>query len=439
MSRRRARPGRRPDPVAVTVERLGAKGDGIGAGDDGRRYYVPFTLPGDRLNVRPGRTKGDGVAGTPEDWQQQTTRAEPFCRHFGTCGGCAVQHVPAADYRAWKRDLVAEALAKRGFADIPVAECLEVPRAARRRAAVAFVRTARGLVLGFQKRESHDIVDIESCPLLRPSLNGLLARLRVFVEAALSDVRRGRLTVTEVGTDDAPAVDVICQAEAAPGLAAREAMAAFAQEHDLARLCWQEDDLPPEPVAQRRDVEAVFDGLGVALPPGAFLQPSVEGEGHLRRLVEQGVGDGRRVADLYSGLGTFALPLARGRHVWAVDGDGPAIAALTAAAGRHGLGGRLVAEARDLARRPVTAAELDRAEIDTVVFDPPRAGAKLQAEEIAASTGVSRAVGVSCQPATFARDARLLADGGFALETVTPVDQFPFSHHVELVGSFRRR
>jgi 23S rRNA (uracil1939-C5)-methyltransferase len=443
MRRRRARPGRhvgrRAEPVTVEIEGLAAKGDGVGTGEDGRRYFVPFTLPGDRVSVRPGKAKGDGIAGTPEHWLTRASeRAEPFCPRFGTCGGCSVQHLPPPGYAGWKRGLVADALARRGFRDVAVAEPLMVPRDARRRASFGFVRTAGGLVLGFQRRESHDIVDIDACPLLVPALNGLLARLRTFVERGLATVRRGRLALTAAGTPASPAFDVVIEGDSALDLAAREAIAGFAEANDVARICWQEEGLPPEPVVQRREVEAVFDGLGVVLPPGSFLQPSAEGEAHLRRLVAHAAGGAERIADLFSGLGTFALPLAREAHVRAVDGDAAAVAALSAAAGRHGLGGRLQAEARDLARQPLLAAEIDRAGFDAVVFDPPRAGAAAQAEEIAASAGVTCVIGVSCQPATFARDARLLVDGGFALETVTTVDQFPFSHHVELVGTFRR-
>lgn len=443
MSRRRARPGRpagrRPEPVAVEIDGLAAKGDGVGTGEDGRRYFVPFTLPGERVSVRPGKAKGDGVAGTSERWLLRASeRAEPFCPHFGSCGGCSVQHLPPPDYGAWKRGLVADALARRGLRDVDVAAPLTVPRDARRRATFGFVRTAGGLLCGFQRRESHDIVDIDACPLLVPGLNGLLARLRTFVERELAAVRRGRVALTAAGTPDNPAFDIVIEGEWVPDLAAREAIAGFAEANDIARICWQEEGLSPEPVVQRREVEATFDGLAVALPPGSFLQPSLEGETQLRRLVTEAAEGAGHIADLYCGLGTFSLPLARASHVDAVDGDAAAVAALSAAAGRHGLGGRLQAEARDLSRQPLLAAEIDRSGVDTVIFDPPRAGAALQAEEIAASASVARVIGVSCQPATFARDARLIVDGGFALETVTPVDQFPFSHHVELVGTFRR-
>ncbi len=224
-------------------------------------------------------------------------------------------------------------------------------------------------------------------------------------------------------------------AAAEPDLGARERLAAFADAVDLARLSWRAGEGPAEPVSQRRPCIVVFGGVPVSVPPGAFLQASAEGEAELVRRVVTAVAGAGRVADLFAGLGTFSLPMAKAAAVRAVDGDADAVAALRAAANGAGLAGRVTAEARNLFRDPLTAAELAR--FDAAVFDPPRAGAAAQASELARS-GVLTVVGVSCNPVSFARDAASLAGGGYRLDRVTPVDQFLWSEHVELVGVFSR-
>ena len=324
-----------------------------------------------------------------------------------------MQHLDAAAYAAWKRGLVATALSRAGLADVPVAPMIATPPASRRRATLA----ARRIVA--------------ACPVLLPSLVALVSPLRATLTEVLAP---GSLATARVAAVDT-GLDVVLGLPEAPDLARRECLADFADRGDLARLSVAIDDEEPDPLAARRPPTLTLGDVPVAVPPGAFLQASAEGEAALTGLVVDGVGAATRVADLFCGIGTFALPLVRRARVLAVDADRPALAALAAASSGGGLDGRLSTEIRNLFRAPMTADDL--AGIDAVVFDPPRAGASAQATALAASS-VPVVVGVSCNPASFARDAAILVSGGYQLEAVTPVDQFLWSAHVELVGVFRR-
>lgn len=408
----------------VVIGALGHLGDGIAETPDGA-IFVPFALPGERVRVRnivDGRAEFFSVL-TPAP-----ERASPPCRHFGTCGGCALQHIEAATYRNWKREQVAAALAARGL-EIEVDPLVPAVPRSRRRATLAATRTKKGVTIGYYGRASHTIVAIAECPLVVPEIERALEGLAHLVEPGLS--RKGRaalaVTATETGLDVAVSggkeIDGPLRAELA-----RRATAI-----DLARLAWN-----GELIAERRAPQVTLSGLRVSPPPGAFLQATAEGEAALVRLVLEAVGGAKRVADLFAGCGTFTAALARRAAVLAVEGEKPQIAALDRALRAQGpaLGLKPVELlTRDLFRRPMLPSDLEK--IDAVVFDPPRAGAAAQAEMLARSS-VPLIVAVSCNPATFARDARLLVDGGYRLLRVTPVDQFLWSPHIELVGLFRR-
>lgn len=414
----------------VTISAIGARGDGI-AEADGRRLFVPFTAPGDRVRVRPGRSRGDdGVAAELVALiAPGPGRTAPVCPHYGACGGCALQHLETHAYLDWKRAQVGLALARAGLAEVPVAPTVATPPATRRRATFAAVRAGGSVRLGFNERQSNRVVDLAACPVLDPRIVALLPALRALLARLLP--ARGALDVTVTALDGG--LDVLLTGGAEPDLAAREALAAFAGTADIARLSWRRGEgRDSEPIAHRRAAAARFGEVMVAIPPGGFLQASPAGQAALTAAVLEGVGAARSVADLFAGSGTFTFPLARRAVVHAVEGEGGALERLKAAA--RGLSG-VTAERRDLFREPLTARELGR--FEAVVFDPPRAGAKEQAGELARS-GVPVVVGVSCNPASFARDARILADGGYRLGSVTPVDQFLWSPHVELVGVFRR-
>ncbi len=393
------------------VVRIGARGDGVTA--DGR--FVALAAPGDRVAADGGITPGPG-------------HRTPPCRHFPDCGGCALQHVTDSAYADWAVARIASALFAAGVgvgAWQPVH--LSPPRT-RRRASLRAVKRGGQVVLGFNADASHRIVDIRECHVLLPALFALVAPLRALLGQALGDRQGAGVTLTASDTG----IDVLLANVGARTLPEIERLAAFANTHDLARLS-VETEAGVETIAERRIPSISFGGVTVGLPPAAFLQATRDGEAALVAAVLATTAAAARVADLFTGLGTFALPLARVGKVLAVDAAGPAVFALQAAA--RGAGVPLLTEHRDLFRRPLTPPELDR--FDAVVFDPPRAGAAAQVAEIARSK-VPRVVAVSCNPSTFARDAALLTGGGYRLEALWPVGQFRWSTHVELVASFVR-
>jgi 23S rRNA (uracil1939-C5)-methyltransferase len=426
-------PKQRPSRKAIelAIESIGARGDGIGR-SGGRLVYVPLTIPGDRLRVELERPRGDGFAGRlVEVLAEGPGRIAPPCPHFGECGGCALQHLEDQRYAAWKEQLVATALARRGFADPPLRPLLRVAPGTRRRASFAAERAGRSVRLGFHARESHRVIDATGCLILAPTLSALLPPLRDALRAIMADGERIEATAT--ATDDG--IDLVLEGKRRLSLESREALAALAAGADLARITWRADRSPSDPVAIRRPARIAFAGVAVELPPGGFLQPTAPGEAALVAGVSHALSGCRRVADLYAGCGTFTFPLARGARVHAVEGDAEAIGALGSAARRAVLGQAVTTEQRDLASDPLTEEELQR--FDGAVFDPPRAGAKAQAERLADSS-VPTVVAVSCDPATFARDARILVDGGYRLLEATPIDQFIWSPHVEIVAAFAR-
>ena len=433
-ARRRGHSAGPGDPgriVETTIRALGAQGDGIGE-DGGRPLYVPLTLPGERVRVRLGERRGDGVAAEPvEMLSRSPDRQSPRCGHFGPCGGCSVQHLDADAYAAWKRDLIVAALSRAGLGDVPVAPTIATPPASRRRATLAARRIAGGTVLGFNARRRHHIVNLDACPVLVPALVEVLPMLREVLTGLLAPGATATVRLAALE----PGLDILLGLPVAPDLTGRERLADFARAADLARLSVALGDGEAEPLAARRVATLTFGDVTVAVPPGTFLQASAEGEAALTGLVVDAVAAAARVADLFCGIGTFSLPLARRARVRAVDADRPALAALAAATAGDRLAGRLSTEHRNLFRDPLEGAEL--AGLDAVVFDPPRAGAAAQASALAASP-VPVVVGVSCNPASFACDAATLVAGGYRPETVTPVDQFLWSAHVELVGVFRR-
>ena len=416
--------------LEVEIKTLGGRGDGVADTPRGR-VYVPYTLPGDRVGVRLGAAAGDGhAAELVELIASGPARIEPPCRHFHDCGGCALQHVAADFYADWKREQVIAALRRRDLPTDMVAPLVRVPPQDRRRADLVARKVGRQLLLGFHRRGSHKIVDLAECPVLQPALVVLFEPLRALLAGLLpaGAAVEAKLTLTDNG------VDLLLDGLAATSAAARETLAAFAETQDLARLVLRDRDAGFEdPIARRRAPLLRFGGVAVELPPAAFLQASPAAEAAMAAEVLAAALGAGRIADLYAGLGTFGLPLSATAEVQAYESEARLIAALQAAANRARR--RLKAELRDLVRRPLDATELNS--FDAVVFDPPRAGAREQAAELAKSK-VPLVVGVSCAPGTFARDARLLVDGGYRLTRVLPVDQFLWSPHVELVATFRR-
>ena len=429
-----SKPRSAAEEATLVIDSVGARGDGI-AQHNGRPVYLPFTAPGDRVRARLGTPRGEGQTAELVELLAEGERAPPACPHFGSCGGCALQHLAPDAYARTKEQQVAAALRQHGLDAVVMAPLRRIPPGTRRRArfAVERPRSAKSApLIGFNARASHRVVDMHVCAVLHPALVALVPRLRAATPLLWPPGASGAATAT---LSDA-GLDILLDLAAAPDLATLEALADFAAAADVARLAWgAAGDAAATPAAVRRPPRVVLSGVPVDLPFEAFLQASVEAEAALTADVLAGVGDAARVADLHAGLGTFTFALAERAAVHAVEGARPAAAALTAAATRAGLGGRVTSERRDLDARPLTAAEL--APFDAVVLDPPRAGAKAQSAALAAAR-VPRVVAVSCNPASFARDARLLVDGGYRLTRVQPIDQFVWSPHVELVAWFER-
>jgi 23S rRNA (uracil1939-C5)-methyltransferase len=404
----------------VEIGRLGAQGDGIAESLDGS-LFVPFALPGERVRVE---ADDDGKHGALlEILDPSPARIEPICPYFGTCGGCALQHLEAAAYRAWKRDLVVQALRSRGL-DAVVEEVRPVSLGSRRRATFSLSRDGRAIVLGYRRARSHDLIAIDICPILSPGIVSRLPKLKAALAPLLGGKREARVGVTETEIG----LDIVVE-----GVRANEsALARLAGEAGalgVARITVGGESLMLAPPTVR------LGPAQVKLPPGAFLQASPQAEAVMTALVTEGIDGAKRVADLFAGLGTFTFALAEKAAVDAYEADEAALAALAEAA-RHTPKLKPVrATTRDLFRSPLGPKELDR--YDAVVFDPPRAGAAAQAEQLANSK-VKRLVAVSCNPGTLARDLRLLADGGYRITRIVPVDQFLFSSHVEVVAHLER-
>lgn len=377
------------------IVRLAARGEGVS--ESGR--FVPLAAPGDRIAA-------DGSVEAGPHHQV------PPCRHFPDCGGCQLQHVDDAAYADYLKDRIAAALAAQGVAAPEIsAPCLSPPRS-RRRAALK----AQGGAIGFSAQASHRIVDMRECHILRPELFALVAPLR----RLLTGRSGAMMTLADQG------VDLAIEGVSAEGLAAAEAMIDFARAQGLARLAL-DDGYGPQTIWEPEPVTMTLSGVPVTLPHGAFLQATAEGEAALVAAVREAVGQAGVIADLFAGLGTFALALAG--KIYAAEGARDAALALKS------VGRGLFVDHRDLFRRPLDATELNR--FEAVILDPPRAGAREQAALLAAS-GVPAIAYVSCNPATFARDARILVDGGYGLDWVRPVGQFRWSTHVELAARFSR-
>lgn len=408
------------EDATVEIVRLGAQGDGV-ATVGGQDVFVPFTLPGECVEVELSGPRGRAARIV---WASEE-RVAPSCRHFGICGGCALQHFSEDGYAAWKRHQVVIAFAARGIeAEV---NALVRPAGQRRRAVLTARRDDERLHLGFHQAQSHALVDVEECPVMRPELVSFLDRGKSLLQQLVS--RRGEARVTLLA---GPAgLDVAISGIAktlTPQL--RSAIAQDATAAGVARI-----SIDGEPVFEALQPYLDFGGVDVPLPPGVFVQAVAEAESEMVRLVLGGVGKAKRVADLFAGVGAFTFPLARRARVLAVDSDRRAIEALAAGL-RRAQGIKPVTPlVRDLFREPLSPLELN--EHDAVIFDPPRVGAEAQARMLARSK-VRTVIAVSCNPATLARDARLLIDGGYTMGAVTPIDQFVYSAHVEVVTAFTR-
>jgi len=386
------------------IVRIAARGEGVTA--DGR--HVALAAPGDVVSADGGLTPGPH-------------HVTPPCRHFPGCGGCQLQHVDDDAYARYLSDRIAHALGAQGLAASDIRAPHLSPPHTRRRATFQAERRGKTVVLGFNEAASHRIVDLRECHVLLPALFALGQPLRRLLGVILPDKGRARIAMTYADQG----IDLGIEATLVTGLAAVEALADFGKAQGLSRLSVDEGyGLLPRYEPDK--VTVTLSGVPVALPEGAFLQATADGEAALVAAVGEGVGGAQRTIDLFSGLGTFALALSGKVH--AVEGARDAVLALATTK-------RVGTAHRDLFRQPLSTEEFGS--YDAVVLDPPRAGAKEQCATLAASS-VPRIAYVSCNPATFARDTALLVAGGYRLDWVQPVGQFRWSTHVELVGAFSR-
>ena len=408
----------------LAIKGLGARGDGVASSDAGA-IYVPYTLPGEIVEVDPWPGHPDRRNLLRVE-TASPARIAPICPHFGVCGGCALQHWDTASYRAWKREAVVAQLRHAGVA-ASVADLIDAHGEGRRRAVLHARRASHDILeVGFAALHAHRIIPIDRCPILAPGLAGAIDAAWAIAEALAPAAKP--LDIQATATDTGVDIDVRGSGPLTPQLAL--ALARVAETHRLARIT-RHGELVAQPA-----VPTVRMGRAtVALPPGAFLQATALGEETLARLVLEHVGDAEAVADLFAGVGPFALRLAERARVLAADSDAGAIEAMRRAGNVTGGLKPITAERRDLFRRPFVAQEL--AGVDAVVFDPPRQGAEAQARELSKSRAPV-IVAVSCNPATFARDAKVRIDGGYRLGEVTPVDQFRYSAHVEIVARLVR-
>lgn len=413
--------------VTVTIQNLGAQGDGVVHGENGP-LFVPFALPGETVAVAQVKDHGTimSIAKPSPD------RQEPLCRHFGpdgvngTCGGCVLQHLADEPYHAFKRNLVISALQSKGLTP-DVGAVIAAHPGDRRRTVFAARRTEKELLVGFNQAETHHLVSIQECPITSPGIMARLSTIKTIAAAIAINAEPFRITVLETLSGLDLSFDGI------KGLSERQrqtVVEAVLRQRGIDRVSLNGEILV-EPQKPRID----FDGIQVAPPPGSFTQATKPAEDAMSALVLAHVGKAKRIADLFAGSGTFSLRLARIGRVHAVESDDKALKALDIAA-RNTQGLKPVtAEKRDLFRRPLMTQELKV--FDAIVFDPPRAGAEVQVKEIARS-GVKKVVAVSCNPLTLARDLRILVDAGYRITKVTPVDQFLWSSHVEVVVGLER-
>jgi 23S rRNA (uracil1939-C5)-methyltransferase len=399
-----------------TVLRLGHLGDGIAEGP----VYAPRVLPGE---VIEGEVLGGQIA-KPKIVTPSVDRVSAPCRHYKSCGGCALQHASDAFVSGWKADVVRQALKAQGL-DAPIRHIATSPPSSRRRATLSGRRLKSGPVVGFHAPGSDALTAVPECKLLSPDLLAGLPALEALV--AMLGSRKGEMRLYVTGSRSG----LDCNATGGRALQAAdfEVLADLARRHDLARLL-----VDGELVVERRPPLVAFDDIAVAPPSGAFLQATEQGEAALLGSVTEAVGNATKVVDLFAGCGTFSLPLARQADVHAVEGDMGLLTALDAGWRKATGMKNVTTETRDLFRRPLLTDEFKG--VDAVVIDPPRAGAEAQTRVLAGAS-VPTIAFVSCNPTTFARDAKTLTDAGYKMEWIDVVDQFRWAKHVELVTCFR--
>jgi 23S rRNA (uracil1939-C5)-methyltransferase len=415
----------------VVIESLGLRGDGV-AHLNGEQIFIPFSVPGDHLRISVDhRGKFTRII---EHTAHGPAQKKPVCEHFGQCGGCSVQHIIDATYKRWKENILIGALARRGINTADVMPMVAISPGSRRRARLHFIQTNNGLVLGFKSARSDQVVGVNSCPLITNAMRALISPIGLALSGFSGNGVCGEVSLTETNTG----VDLLFALQTEPSLSLREKLSRFAHDHNVARISLKGFDKyfdqDPEPVVIRRTPEIDFSGLKVKLPMDGFVQPTKDGETLLRRKLLDFIKSTDRVVDLFAGSGAFSLPIARYcLSVHAVDMSARQIRALEESAKEHGLSTRVSAEIRNLDQRPLLENELKA--FTFAILDPPRIGAFSQVQRLAKSD-VPTIAYISCNPVSFAKDAEVLTKAGYSPLNIMPIDQFLWSHHLELIAIF---
>lgn len=430
-NRRRRAPGPPPVETQITATALGAAGDGVGEWQ-GAPVYAPGLLPGETATVRLGPKRGDGRAAIVlERHDASPDRVEPPCPYFAQCGGCSLQHFEPSAYSAWKDETFDRAMQRKSV-EPERRSPMSSAEGGRRRIRLAAIGTEQGSVFGFNAKASSRIIDIDRCIAAAPGLQEAPSILRPFLDSAL---RPGEKADIDVRISEA-GLDVLLLRARPLDLQERETAASLAGSSKLARIAWAPADGDAPELIAERGPPFVKVGAHIATPPpGAFLQPTLEGEATMAAFASSRLKDAERIADFYSGWGAISFPLARPARVDAFEGDAAMIDALNRAARAQNLGEFLEGHVRDLARRPLSSEELKP--FDGAVLDPPRSGAPALAEALAKG-GPARVVYLSCNPNALARDARILIDGGYRFAEAMPIDQFRWTPHLEAAALFLR-
>ncbi|WP_158747287.1 class I SAM-dependent RNA methyltransferase [Acidisphaera sp. L21] len=419
------------EPQTVTIDRIGADGDGIAGLDDDSLAYLPYTLPGEEVRTGGLTKRGQGWTSSAEILAPSPFRQTAPCPHFGACGGCTLQHWQDAPYAEWKSAQVLAALVRAGFADVAMAPLARTPPHDRRRVDLALFRDGKTVAVGLHRHRGADVIDLHTCLVIEPKLVALIGALR----QAMPGISGLRRTGSALANMLDSGIDLLLRTDALLSADDRLALADLAKQAGAARISWALGDGPPETASQLAPIVTNLAGAAVSPPTGTFLQASRAGAAAITAAVLAGlpatIASRGTVIELFAGCGTLTFALAERARVVAYEGNAAAYAALRSAI----TGRRIEAVHRDLARQPLMVKELAGAA--AIVLDPPFVGAAAQMQAIAGS-GVMRVIYVSCNPAALARDARVLRDAGYTLATATPVDQFLWSAAVESVCVFER-
>ena len=414
----------------IKIDELGGRGDGIG-NMDGNTIFVPFTAPGDVVDIKLNGTKGR----LRHIHNKSEYRVDPVCKHFTKCGGCALQHIDGDYYQKWKADLVKTALVNQGISDVDVKPLERSPLGSRRRTTFQAIGRGDGkIVFGYAEKGSHNLIDLEMCPILNAEIVGIIEPLKQLLRKLLK--KQQKMTVQVTKADNG--LDVVLKGKGGVDLDLRMDLAEFAQTNDLARTSWFDTSLKKpyyEMLGERRKPYVTFQGNKVFFPEGAFLQATQSGQNTLISEMLKGINGSTRVVDLFSGCGTFSIAAAQHANVHAVENNEEMLTALKRSANQMTNLKNVTTELRDLFMRPLLPHELN--EYDAAIIDPPRAGARTQMTEII-NSDIKKLVMISCNPISFSRDVQNLVDAGFVMGTVTPVDQFIYSPHLEIISIFNR-